>query len=215
MTPPCSILIFAKAPQPGEVKTRLIPALGIQGATTLYRQLLRHAITQACRAAVGPVELWCAPDMQDDFFTTCAKEYPLRLHIQQGADLGEKMAHALNDCLSRAPRALLIGSDCPMLDAAYLRQAAKALSTNQSIVISPTEDGGYALIGTATKNLPIFEKIEWSSASVMSQTRQILQAHQLRWLELVQVWDVDTPADLTRLRELPEFALTHSTLEAC
>jgi uncharacterized protein len=215
VTTHCSILIFAKAPRRGEVKTRLIPALGEAGATDLYRQLLRHAITQACKADTGPIELWCAPDAIDNFFFACAKEFGLSLHTQQGADLGEKMSRALNDALSRAPRAMLIGSDCPMLDAGYLRRAAAALGNGPPIVMSPTEDGGYALIGTSEKNLPIFEKIEWSSERVMVQTRQILQQHQLQWFELPQVWDVDIPSDLPKLRALPEFVLTQFNSEAC
>lgn len=214
MTFPCSILIFAKAPQAGQVKTRLIPALGEQGATNLYRQLLHHSITQACRADIGPVELWCAPGTQDDFFTLCAKEYPLSLHTQQGADLGEKMAHALNDALSRTGRALLIGSDCPLLEADYLRKAATMLSRNLPIVIAPTEDGGYALIGTTTKNLPIFKQIEWSSVRVLAQTRQHLQTHNLPWFDLPQVWDVDTAQDLLKLHAWPEFSHTLLNLEA-
>lgn len=214
MTFPCSILIFAKAPQLGQVKTRLIPALGRQGATDLYRQLLHHTITQACRANIGAVELWCAPDTQDDFFTACAAEWPLSLHTQQGADLGEKMSHALKQALTRAPQVLLIGSDCPMMDADYLRNAAAQLAAEHPVVIAPTEDGGYALIGTTIKNLPIFTKITWSSERVMAQTRQQLQGHHLRWIELPQVWDVDTPNDLAKLHAWPEFTHTRLTLEA-
>ncbi|MGB8338862.1 MAG: TIGR04282 family arsenosugar biosynthesis glycosyltransferase [Burkholderiales bacterium] len=211
----CSVLIFAKAPQPGQVKTRLIPALGEQGAANLHKQLLHHEIVEAIRADIGPVELWCAPDTHDDFFIACFKEFAISLHRQQGADLGEKMAHALDDALSRAPRALLIGSDCPMLDAAYLRQAATKLTKNNRVVIAPTQDGGYSLVG-ASGNIPsIFCDIAWSTARVMSQTRERLHKQNIPWHELPRVWDVDTPDDLAKLRAWLAFASGPQTQEAC
>jgi uncharacterized protein len=132
MDPTCSLLIFAKAPQTGTVKTRLIPVLGAQGATDLYQRMLRHALVEAAAANIGPIELWCAPDIGDDFFARCAQEFKLSLHAQQGADLGEKMSFALSAALTRAPRAILIGSDCPALDATYLQRAAAALQKTRS-----------------------------------------------------------------------------------
>jgi rSAM/selenodomain-associated transferase 1 len=212
MASTCSLLIFAKAPQAGTVKTRLIPALGEPGATDLYRRMLRHALVEASAANIGPVELWCAPDTQDDFFVQAAKEFKLSLHTQQGADLGEKMAHALTDALTRAPRAILIGSDCPALDAAYLQQAATLLQKN-TVVIAPAEDGGYALIGAAGTTPDIFSGIDWSTAQVIEQTRAKLMAQQIAYAELPQVWDVDTAADLRRLAAWPGLASALSTLK--
>lgn len=208
----CSLLIFAKAPQTGTVKTRLIPALGAQGATALYQRMLRHALVEAAAANIGPVELWCAPDIGDDFFSRCAQEFKLSLHTQQGADLGEKMAHALNAALTRAPRAILIGSDCPALDAAYLQRAALMLQKNQ-VVIAPTEDGGYALIGAAGSVPDIFNRIDWGTAQVMAQTRTQLSAQKISCAELPQVWDVDTAEDLRRLAAWPGLASALSTLK--
>jgi rSAM/selenodomain-associated transferase 1 len=215
MPAPCPILIFAKAPQPGQVKTRLIPALGAQGAADLYRQLLHYTIEQACSAAIGPVELWCAPDKHDDFFRACAAQFDISLHLQQGADLGEKMAHALADALTRAPHAMLIGSDCPLIDAAYLRQAATALIEGKEVVIAPTNDGGYALVSAYGTVPTIFEDIAWSTPRVMTQTRQQLHAQNIAWIELPQVWDVDTSDDVAKLQAWPQFNLTPFTREVC
>jgi rSAM/selenodomain-associated transferase 1 len=212
MTTACSLLIFAKAPQTGTVKTRLIPALGAQGATDLYQRMLRYALEQAVAANIGPIELWCAPDPQDDFFTHCAQEFKLSLHTQQGADLGEKMAHALSDALKRAPRAILIGSDCPALDAAYLQQADVVLRNHQ-VVIAPAEDGGYALIGAAGIAPDIFNDIAWSTAHVMAQTRKQLIAQKIIYAELPQVWDVDSADDLRRLAAWPGLSSALSTLK--
>ncbi len=212
MATTCSLLIFAKAPQTGTVKTRLIPALGAQGATDLYQRMLRHTLEQAVAANIGPIELWCAPDPQNAFFTLCAQEFKLSLHTQQGADLGEKMLHALSDALKRSPGAILIGSDCPTLDAAYLQQAAVVLQNHQ-VVIAPAEDGGYALIGAAGMAPDIFNDIAWSTAQVMAQTRKQLIEQKIIYAELPQVWDVDTEDDLRRLAAWPGLISALSTLK--
>ncbi len=212
MTSTCSLLIFAKAPRVGTVKTRLIPALGAQGATDLYQRLLHQTLVEAAAANVGPIELWCAPDTRDDFFVQAASEFKLTLHTQRGTDLGEKMAQALSDTLTRAPRALLIGSDCPGLDAGYLRMAAAHLQKN-SVVITPAEDGGYALIGAADRTPNIFDNIAWSTAQVMAQTRAKLIAQKIAYAELPPLWDVDTADDLRRLAAWPGLASALSTLK--
>ncbi|MGB8856876.1 MAG: TIGR04282 family arsenosugar biosynthesis glycosyltransferase [Burkholderiales bacterium] len=209
----CSLLVFAKAPHSGKVKTRLIPTLGPEGAAELYEHMLLHALGEASAADIGPIELWCAPDTQDEFFADCAQQFRLSLHTQQGADLGERMAHALRDALTRARCVILIGSDCPALDAAYLRQAAAALQKN-NVVIAPADDGGYALIGVSQAVPDIFDAIDWSTARVMAQTRQKLLAQKITFAELPPLWDVDTAEDLRRLAAWPGLASALSTIKA-
>ena len=109
------LIVFAKAPEPGTVKTRLIPLLGEDGATSLYRQMMDHCILQACDARLCTVELWCSPTTSHPYFVQCAKEYGLPLFVQQGADLGERMAHALQSGLRRGTAAIVIGTDCPAM----------------------------------------------------------------------------------------------------
>ena len=197
------IAVFAKAPVPGEVKTRLIPALGAEGAARLHRRLVRHALSvaRAASAAAGPasVQLWCAPDATHGFFAGCAAEFGASLHAQGPGDLGERMAR----CFASGDGAsLLIGSDIPAMDAACLDAAAAALA-EQDAVFVPAEDGGYVLVGLraglGTVRDAVFRDIEWSSARVMQQTRERLRAAGLRWRELPPLWDLDRPEDLARL----------------
>ena len=192
------IAVFAKAPVAGEVKTRLVPVLGPEGAARLHGELVRHALAAARDAGVGPVELWCATDPGHPFFARCAAEFGARLRVQQGRDLGERMAHAFAAALGDNAALVLIGADCPALDAARLRSAAQALASHDA-VIAPAEDGGYVLVGLATPDPGIFSGIAWGEAGVMDATRQRLEGAEIRWTELETLWDIDRPGDYARL----------------
>jgi rSAM/selenodomain-associated transferase 1 len=197
------VLVFAKAPVPGRVKTRLIPALGASGAAELHRQLVVRTLRTAMAAALGSVELWCAPDASDAFFLACAKEFGVNLRVQGRGDLGSRMARALRSALTNGSPALLIGSDCPALNAQYLRDAAAACASGHDAVFSPAEDGGYVLIGLArSPPAGLFGDIAWGSASVMQETRRRLTQLGWRWHEMATLWDVDRPEDLPRLHQL-------------
>ncbi len=199
----CRNLVFAKAPTPGQVKTRLAPALGERAAAELHRQLVVRTLRTAVAAAVGPVELWCAPDAQDAFFAVCAKQFGLRLRDQGAGDLGIRMARALEIALADGSPALLIGSDCPALTAEYLRAAATACGGANHAVFGPAEDGGYVRIGLArSPSVQLFENMVWGTAMVMQETRTRLARLGWRWMELATLWDVDRPEDLARLRQL-------------
>jgi uncharacterized protein len=199
----CRILVFAKSPALGQVKTRLVPALGARAAAELHRQLVERTLGTALAAAVGPVELWCAPHAQDAFFAECAKKFCLCLQEQGAGDLGTRMARALEIAVAEGTPALLIGSDCPALTAEYLRAAAAALVKANDAVIGPAEDGGYVLIGLARSPAAhLFEGLPWGSATVMQETRRRLASLGWRWIELATLWDVDRPEDLPRLRQL-------------
>lgn len=193
-------MVFAKAPAPGRVKTRLIPALGETLAAALHRQLTERTLATALAAGLGEVELWCAPATNDAFFACCAKQHGVGLRAQGEGDLGVRMARALECALDDGQSALLIGSDCPALTPEYLREAALALGEGNDAVIGPAEDGGYVLIGLAHgPAAPLFEDIAWGSATVMQQTRTRLAQLNWRWRELATLWDVDRPEDLLRL----------------
>ncbi|HEY5292121.1 MAG TPA: TIGR04282 family arsenosugar biosynthesis glycosyltransferase [Burkholderiales bacterium] len=196
-------MVFAKAPTPGRVKTRLVPALGERAAAALHRQLAERTLCTALAAGLGKVELWCAPGTNDEFFAACAKQHGVSLRAQGEDDLGMRMARALEFSLAEGTPALLIGSDCPALTPAYLREAAAALVSENDAVIGPAEDGGYVLIGLArSPAAPLFEDIAWGSATVMQDTRTRLASRNWRWRELATLWDVDRPEDLLRLAQL-------------
>lgn len=188
------IIVFARAPVAGQVKTRLIPRLGAEGAARLQRRLIRAALRTA--RAVGPVEL----------HVTRAHSWlrglgvPLRL--QRGRDLGERMYHAL-----RGQRAtVLIGSDAPALRAADLRRALRLLHGGADVVLAPAEDGGYALIAARRIDARVFAGIRWGTDEVLARTLDNLRRCGLSHRLLRTVWDVDRPTDFDRLRTL-RFAL--------
>lgn len=197
-------MVFAKAPQPGRVKTRLIPVLGETGAAQLQQQLIERTLRTAAAAGLGAVELWCAPDPHDPYFSDCAKRHEITLRAQGEGDLGLRMARALESALAEGAPGLLIGCDCPALTPAYLCEAAGALAGGDEAVFGPAEDGGYVLVGVArSPAAELFEAIAWGGAMVMQETRARLARGNWRWRELAPLWDVDRPEDLARLRQLP------------
>src|SRR3989344_6042489 len=110
-----TLIIFAKAPIPGETKTRLIPRIGSQGAVELHQHLVLHTLKTATQARLCPIELWCTPSPDHPFFQDCAQKFDVTLHTQQGIDLGQRMAHAIDTVLRYKRYVILIGSDCPSL----------------------------------------------------------------------------------------------------
>ena len=191
------VAIFARAPVPGEVKTRLIPLLGARDAAELHASLVRRALAVAVRAGVGPVSLWCTPETGHPFFAACAAQYGVALREQRGGHLGERMTRAFEHLLPGG-RALLVGSDCPSVGARDLQAAASSLATHDA-VLQPAEDGGYVLVGLARPIAGIFEGVRWGEASVMRETRARLRAAAATWREMPMRWDVDRPEDYRRL----------------
>ena len=191
---PARILVFAKAPVPGRVKTRLIPALGADGAARLAAEMLERTIAEALAAGVGPVELCADPEPAAPEWREILPE-DVELSAQGEGDLGTRLARAARRTIEAGECALLIGTDCPGLDRARLRAAAAALETH-SAVIHPAEDGGYALLGLGRFDASLFERIAWSTADVAATT--IVRIGALGWpLHLGETLrDVDEPADL-------------------
>ncbi|TVP88599.1 MAG: glycosyltransferase, partial [Pseudomonadaceae bacterium] len=191
---PLPLLIFAKAPISGQVKTRLIPALGADGACALYTRLLRHTLMQTA-AWPGQRFLYCAPDTQHPTLLALAKAFNLQLRSQHGEDLGMRMHNALAE---HPGGALLIGTDCPELTCSHLHQAADALVNRHSVFL-PSEDGGYVLVGQQSAHPAPFTDMRWSQPDVMAQSLLRLEAAGLStWLGPT-LWDLDEPADLPRL----------------
>jgi len=193
-----AVIVFAKAPQRGSVKTRLIPLLGAEGAAALHVRLVKHALKTATKAS-RPVELHCAPDANDSFFRFCAGHYGVAVKAQVEGDLGARMLAAFTQSLTEHACVLLIGSDCPALTARHLRQADRSLRDGADAVFIPCEDGGYALIGLQRVEAALFDGMTWGGEHVMADTRARLTALGWRWRELETLWDVDRPEDYTRL----------------
>ena len=196
--PDCALIVMAKAPAPGLAKTRLIPALGPEGAAGLAARLLDHALRQATAAGIGPVELCCAPDAKHAAFARWRDRRDLELTDQGPGDLGARMHGAIDRRLRGTGSALLMGADAPAIEAPMLRQAAAALQTCDAVFV-PALDGGYALVGLRRAAPSLFEDMPWSTSAVMSLTRRRLAEAPLTWIELTPVPDIDTPDDLQHL----------------
>jgi len=196
------VIVFTKAPRAGEVKTRLIPALGAEGAAALHRQLLHRTLVTATAAGLGPVELHGAPDVDDVFLQDCGRRFGVALIPQRGRDLGARMCHAFEDGLARHAHVIIVGTDCPVLTAQHLRDAHGALAQGNDAVLIPAEDGGYALFGLAQCDARLFDGIAWGGDTVLAATRALLKTLGWRWRELETLWDIDRPEDYRRWSEL-------------
>jgi rSAM/selenodomain-associated transferase 1 len=193
------LLVFAKAPRPGTVKTRLISVLGEEGAAALHERLVKRTLAMACATGIGQVELWCAPDTDDPFLRYCGGHYGVSLVPQTDGDLGARMRDAFKRALASARRVILIGTDCPALTTDHLHNACRLLAAGRDAVLVPAEDGGYVLIGLTRYDARLFDGIGWGEAGVMEATRTRLHALGWRWEELETLWDVDRPEDYRRL----------------
>lgn len=210
------IAIFARAPTPGGAKRRLIPALGADGAAELQRRMTQRVVRAALDAAVGEVSLWCTPDDNHPDFRELAACHPVRLRVQRGQDLGERMAGAMQALLGEGHAfAIIAGSDCPALDAACFQWAARALTDGSDAALCPARDGGYVLIGARRFDDALFaQPMAWGTARVLDETRQRLRALNWQWREAEPLPDIDRPSDLGHvppelLAGLPSLPATH------
>jgi rSAM/selenodomain-associated transferase 1 len=187
---------MAKAPVAGYAKTRLIPALGESGAAALAARLLQHALEQARLAALGTVELCCAPDARHAGFSAWTHAPGVTLSDQGEGGLGQRMARAMDRALEFHDRVLLVGTDAPALDAKVLRSAAGALDDHDAVFV-PALDGGYVLVGLRRPMPALFANMPWSTPEVMQRTRERLAG--ITHVELAPLADIDVPADLMHL----------------
>ena len=188
------IVILAKAPVPGQVKTRLIPALGADGAAQLAERMLAATLAHAKAAAPARTELCVTPDPADPAW---AGRLPrgVALSTQGCGDLGARMAAAAQRVVRAGERIILIGTDCPELGSARLRAMATALEEHDA-VMHPAQDGGYVLLGLSRFDPSLFSEIVWGSNTVDATTRARIKA--LGWSLFIgeTLRDIDEPADL-------------------
>jgi hypothetical protein len=192
---PVRIVIFAKAALPGFAKTRLIPALGAQGAAELAQRMLAHALGRALAARVGPVELCVTPSPRESIWQSYPLPAAVQLTDQGEGDLGERMARAAQRVINGGESVLLVGTDCPTLDAVRLRQAAASLQTTDA-TLATAFDGGYVLLGLNRFHATLFSNMEWSTNQVGMETLRRMK--NLNWTVSQQpsLHDIDEAADL-------------------
>jgi uncharacterized protein len=192
-----SVAVLARAPFPGTVKTRLVFMLGVDGAAELEARLIRRTVEVAVEADVGPVTLWTSPGEPHPLFEELAAQDNLRIEQQPDGDLGVAIYGALVG--SDGP-ALVLQTDCPVLRASHLRDAADVLRSEADAVVIPSDDGGYVLIGMRTPSAYLFPDMPWHTDAVMVETRRRLSHLGIGWREPASLWTIDRPTDVRRLR---------------
>jgi rSAM/selenodomain-associated transferase 1 len=199
-----ALAIMTKAPKPGESKTRLVPPLSFEEAAELARALLLDQLDNLSKFMGARLFIAFTPEESAGFFqrfvTQGYSAFP-----QQGNSLGERMRYVFQHLFDRGFRnVVLIGSDLPVLPVAFLDQAYVLLEKGETdLILGPTRDGGYYLIGMSRLISSIFEGITWSRSDVLSRTTEKLAGLGLKH-ELLSFWyDIDTAEDLQRLRSEP------------
>jgi rSAM/selenodomain-associated transferase 1 len=195
-----ALIVMAKAPVAGRAKTRLIPALGAEGAADLAHRLLVHTLHEAAGLQADHTELCVSPDTRHPAFIQAVSRThgELQLTLQGEGDLGDRMHRALERVLCVHARALLIGTDAPALTTYVLRLAEAALDDHDAVFV-PAIDGGYALVGLTHPVPSLFHAMTWSTPRVMADTRLRARQSGVDWTELAPVHDIDEPADLVHL----------------
>ena len=191
------LALFAKAPVPGQVKTRLCPPLEPSQAAELYEAMLLDILDQH-RAEPCDLALWHTPAAAADWFRAAAPA-AYRLLAQQGSDLAARMCHLFRHHADEGyTRMVLRGTDSPTLPAARVPEAFAALASGADLVLCPDRDGGYNLVGLCRPVDALFE-LEMSTASVLEGTLGRARELGLRTELLAAHHDVDTEADLALL----------------
>jgi rSAM/selenodomain-associated transferase 1 len=190
------LIIMARYPTRGKVKTRLAAEIGHRAASDLYRSFLTHFVREFARAPFA-VE-WRYTPARSPFRRIIGRN-GYRAQPQPDGDLGARMRCIFEESFACGyKRIVMIGTDAPELGQGIVKRAFQMLGKKPA-VFQPTYDGGYALIGLSAM-LDVFSGVSWSTPKVMAQTRARLNTFGIAFAELPSTFDVDTAADMTRLR---------------
>ena len=195
------VIIFAKPPLLGRVKTRLIPELGPESALDAHCEMVDLTLKKVAQLDCSS-SLWLSEKSQDG--ASWGQKYSLPVEVQRSGDLGMKMLDAISKTLAASPvKVVLIGSDCPVLSQKDIHDAFLWLDQHD-IVIFPCEDGGYGLIAMKQSHAELFSQIGWSTPSVMTETLDRARDHNLSVKCGRVIWDVDYIEDWQRYQGLKE-----------
>ncbi len=192
---PPLIAVFTRAPIAGRVKSRLARAVGEVAALDIQRALLERTLHAVSACGIAG-EIWVDGD------PAALPVHSFAVRHQREGDLGERMLDVIGDINGRGHSAILVGSDCPLLDTAYLNSAATALADGSDLVLGPVEDGGYVLIGMSRPQAELLLDMTWSTSSVFAETMRRVAAMGLDVTVLDRLWDVDDEAGWRRFEQL-------------
>jgi len=220
------LIIFTRYPVPGKTKTRMIPALGEQGAADLHSRMTEYTLLNLlplCRDKSLEIGIYYSggdrSKMQtwlDPVISSFWVNYPhltinpIAYHAQVGEDLGKRMQGAFEDSFNhKIEKTVIIGTDCPDLSQNIIEEAFLALNS-QDVVLGPARDGGYYLIGLSQFCPMLFNQIDWGSDRVLAQTKNIIEQEKLSVYDLPVLTDVDRPDDLYIWQSKKNYKLSNS-----
>ena len=205
--PSIPLLIFAKTPVPGQVKTRLQSHCSPEQSAEIAKILLEESLNKACRFWPGETTLMAWPDANDHLMVDIAQHYGIEVMTQADGDLGDKMAAAAE---RHGYPVAIIGSDTPHISERTLKSAYDFLQRAQN-VIGPSSDGGYYLLGLARPEANIFRDIEWGTSSVLQATMSRAQFERLEEMTDIDHWQ-DVLAAQSLVPPLHEYLIEQSLL---
>lgn len=190
------LLVFAKAPAPGRVKTRLAAEIGEEAASRIYREMGRRVVEGVAAGAYDVVVCYDPPDAEAEVRSWLGPPDGVRFRPQARGDLGARLRAAFREAFDDgAGPVCAIGTDAPDVDPGLVTRAFRALRSDD-VVVGPAEDGGYYLIGLARPEPELFRSVPWSTSRVLEATRARARERSLSLGELEALSDVDTAADL-------------------
>lgn len=206
MRPEVRLIQFAKWPRRGHVKTRLASALGDDGALEAHIRLTLTVMDRLVKSGYPVTLAWdramAEPPVEAESILQAITEHGVGQSTQHGEDLGERMTRALTAGLRDTDIAMVVGSDCPSVDADYIEQARSALAESD-VVFGPSDDGGYVLIAARRTRPEMLQEVTWGGERALDQSVAAVRNAGLRVATLSPRWDVDEPADWDRF--LAEF----------
>ena len=188
-----ALIIFIKNPELGKCKTRLAATIGDEAALQVYKNLLAHTRLVTLESTADKMLFYHEAIVEDDDWS--AKDFNKK--VQHTGDLGERIADAFQEVLSQYDKAIIIGSDCPEINPKLINIAFDQLNNND-VVIGPTHDGGYYLLGLKKLEQRLFKNIEWSTESVFQSTTDIIENLGLKYAVLEKLSDLDNEEDLNK-----------------
>lgn len=197
--PTQKLIIFAKNPVRGKVKTRLAATVGEKNALRVYRELLEHTAKITAALNLPKVLYYSHALERQDVFLAAA----FAKKVQRGDDLGERMLNAFSAELAVADEVIIMGCDCYELQTHHLERAFNELAQHD-VVIGPAKDGGYYLLGMKKRQANLFANKQWGSSSVLADTLKDIKDAGLSLYFLPRLSDVDREEDLGPLRALIE-----------
>ena len=197
-----SLLIFAKSPEPGQVKTRIAQTVGPDQAAAIYAEMLELILRESAAEDEWERHIFISPESDADYF----HRRGMKTRLQRGNNIGERMANAFLDSSHHASgKIVLIGSDIPSLTRADITAAFERLASDPA-VIGPSEDGGFYLLGLLEEHAPTVSRllrkpIPWSTPEVLAEVEKHCRDYQLTLGYLPPKTDIDTYEDWIRYQE--------------